>query len=198
MTSEINIKSETPKERNQRWERLLNQIANENEAALGDLYDESNRLIYSLVLKILGDISESEEVTLDIYKYVWKNAARFDSSKSNPTTWLVMIARSRSIDKMRLRKNTSEISDSVLNELSDDNVNPEETVFGQETKKIVQDALSELNPKQKKVIELVYFYQFTQSEIAEMLDMPVGSVKSTIRLAKDKLKNTLDPMESAY
>lgn len=198
MTSDINIKSETPQERNQRWERLLAQIAKENEATLGDLYDESNRLIYSLVLKILGDISESEEVTLDIYKYVWKNASSFDPSKSNPTTWLLMIARSRSIDKLRLRKNTSEISDSVINELSDDNVNPEETVFGQETRNIVQDALSELNPKQKKVIELVYFYQFTQSEIAEMLDMPVGSVKSTIRLAKDKLKNTLNPLESSY
>lgn len=198
MTSDTNIKSETPQERNQRWERFLTQIAKENEAALGDLYDESNRLIYSLVLKILGDISESEEVTLDIYKYVWKNASSFDPSKSNPTTWLVMIARSRSIDKLRLRKNASEISDSVINELSDDNVNPEETVFGQEKRNIVQDALSELNPKQKKVIELVYFYQFTQSEIAEMLDMPVGSVKSTIRLAKDKLKNTLNPLQSAY
>lgn len=198
MTSDINMQSKTPKHRNQRWEYLLAQIAKENEDALGDFYDESNRLVYSLVIKILGDISESEEVTLDIYKYVWKNASNFDPSKSNPTTWLVMIARSRSIDKLRLRKNASEISESLVNELSDNNINPEETVFEQETRKIVQDALSELNPKQKKVIELVYFYQFTQSEIAEMLDMPVGSVKSTIRLAKDKLKNTLTPLESAY
>ena len=63
--------------------------------------------------------------------------------------------------------------------------------MGLEKRKIVQDAMLELSPKQRKVIELVYFYQFRQSEISEMLDMPFGSVKSTIRLAKGKLKNTL-------
>ncbi len=191
MSSDINIKSEKSLDRNQRWHNLLAQIANENENALGELYDESNRLIYSLVLKILGDISESEEVTLDVYKYVWKNASNFDSQKSNPTTWLVMIARSRSIDKLRSRKSTIEISDSLERELTNTDINPEDSVMGRETRKIVRDALSELSPKQRKVIELVYFYQFNQSEIAEMLDMPVGSVKSTIRLAKEKLKNTL-------
>lgn len=195
MSSDVNIKSESSLERNQRWKHLLTQIAKEDDNALGELYDQSNRLIYSLVLKILGDISESEEVTLDVYKYVWKNASNFDPLQSNPTTWLVMIARSRSIDKLRSRKSTVEISDSLERELTNTDIGPEDTVLGQETRKIVQDALLELSPKQRKVIELVYFYQFNQSEIAEMLDMPVGSVKSTIRLAKNKLKYTLNLLD---
>jgi len=196
MTSDIDKKSGSASERNLRWQSLIAQVANENENALGELYDESNRLIYSLALQILTDTSEAEEVTLDVYKYVWKNASNYDALQSNPTTWLVMLTRSRAIDRLRSRKNLPELSDTFEREFAKTDINPEDSVMGLETRKIVQDALLELSPKQRKVIELVYFYQFKQSEIAEMLDMPVGSVKSTIRLAKEKLKNTLTLFES--
>jgi len=196
MTSDIDKKSGSASERNLRWQSLIAQVANENENALGELYDESNRLIYSLALQILTDTSEAEEVTLDVYKYVWKNALNYDALQSNPTTWLVMLTRSRAIDRLRSRKNLPELSDTFEREFAKTDINPEDSVMGLERRKIVQDALSELSPKQRKVIELVYFYQFKQSEIAKMLDMPVGSVKSTIRLAKEKLKDTLILFES--
>ncbi len=191
MSQDIYKKSEPASERNLRWQSLIALIANEHEESLGKLYDETNRLLYSLALQILSNDDDAEEVMLDVYKYVWKSASNYDPEQSNPATWLVMLTRSRAIDKLRSRKNPLELSDTLERELSNTDANPEDSVMGLEKRQIVLDALTELSPKQRKVIELSYFYQFNQSEISQMLDMPVGSVKSTIRLAKEKLKNTL-------
>ena len=178
-------------ERDNRWKALISRIAGGDEGALSELYDESVKLTYSLASQILPNVSEAEEVTLDVYKYVWKNASNYDPSRSNPATWLVMLTRSRAIDKLRASVIPIKISSSFEEDLAASEINPEDTVMGIEQKKFVQDALKELNPKQKKVIELVYFYQFRQSEVANMLDIPIGSVKSTIRLAKEKLSSSL-------
>jgi RNA polymerase sigma-70 factor, ECF subfamily len=196
MSQDIYKKSEPAFERNLRWQSLIAHIANEHEESLGKLYNETNRLLYSLALQILSNDDDAEEVMLDVYKYVWKSASNYDPEQSNPATWLVMLTRSRAIDKLRSRKNPLELSDTLERELSNTDANPEDSVMGLEKRQIVLDALSELSPKQRKVIELSYFYQFNQSEIAQMLEMPVGSVKSTIRLAKEKLKNTLILFES--
>lgn len=183
-------------ERDLRWKNLISQVAKGDERALSILYDESVRLTYSLALQVLSNVSEAEEVALDVYKYVWKNASKYDPERSNPATWLVMLTRSRAIDKFRSKNNPIKLSQSFEEELNRTEINPEDTVMGLEHRKIVQDALLELNPKQRKVIELVYFYQFRQSEIANMLDIPIGSVKSTIRLAKEKLSTSLRLLKS--
>ena len=178
-------------ERDIKWKNLISLIAGGDEKSLGILYDESIKLTYSLALQILSNVSEAEEVALDVYKYVWNSASKYDSSRSNPATWLVMLTRSRAIDKFRQKNNPIKLSKTFEEQLVKTEVNPEDTVLGMEQRKMVQDAMLELSPKQRKVIELVYFYQFRQSEIANMLDIPIGSVKSTIRLAKEKLGTSL-------
>ena len=178
-------------ERDLRWKNLISLIAGGDEKSLSQLYDESIKLTYSLALQVLSNVSEAEEVALDVYKYVWNNASKYDPDRSNPATWLVMLTRSRAIDKFRQKNNPIKLSKTFEEQLARTEVNPEDTVLGLEQRKIVRDALLDLNPKQRKVIELVYFYQFRQSEIANMLDMPIGSVKSTIRLAKEKLGSSL-------
>lgn len=196
MSQDMDNKSESSTQRNLRWRGLIALIAEGDEDSLGRLYDETNRLLYSLALQILSDKDDAEEVVLDVYKYVWKSASGYDPDQSNPSTWLVMLTRSRAIDKLRSRKTPHEIQDTFEGELSSTDTSPEDSVMGFEKRKIVLDALSGLSPKQRNVIELSYFSQFNQSEIAEMLDIPVGSVKSTIRLAKEKLKKTLILFES--
>ncbi len=178
-------------ERDIRWKNLISLIAKGDEKSLSLLYDESIKLTYSLALQVLTNVSEAEEVSLDVYKYVWNNASNYDPDRSNPATWLVMLTRSRAIDKFRQKNNPIKLSKTFEEQLAKTEVNPEDTVLGMEQRKIVRDALLELNPKQRKVMELVYFYQFRQSEIANMLDIPIGSVKSTIRLAKEKLGTSL-------
>ena len=191
MSPNPTFESSTNTERDLRWKDLITQIAKGDENALSKLYDESIKLTYSLSMQVLSNKSEAEEVALDVYKYVWENASSYDPDRSNPATWLVMLTRSRAIDKLRSSNIPIKLSKTFEEELSKTETNPEDTVMGLEQRKIVQDALSELNPKQRKVIELVYFYQFSQSEIANMLDIPIGTVKSTIRLAKEKLSSIL-------
>ncbi|MGI9535363.1 MAG: sigma-70 family RNA polymerase sigma factor [Thermodesulfobacteriota bacterium] len=179
------------KERDLRWKNLISRIANGDESALSNLYDESIKLTYSLALQVLSNTFEAEEVALDVYKYVWKNATNYDPGRSNPATWLVMLTRSRAIDKLRSSNIPIKLSKTFEEELITSDINPEDTVMGIEQRKFIQEAMLELNPKQRRVIELVYFYQFRQSEIANMLDIPIGSVKSTIRIAKEKLSSSL-------
>lgn len=185
-------------ERNLRWKNLISQIVEGDENALSQLYDESIKLTYSLAMQVVSNTSEAEEVALDVYKYVWSNARNYDPERSNPATWLVMLTRSRSIDKLRSRSIPIMLSNTFEEELGKSDINPEDTVMGMEQRKFVQDALSELSEKQRKVIELAYFYQFRQSEIANLLDIPIGSVKSTIRLAKEKLSSTLRLIKNDY
>jgi RNA polymerase sigma-70 factor (ECF subfamily) len=186
---EINVSSV---ERNLRWQGYLSEIAQGRESALSALYDESKGLVYTFALKILDNQSDAEEITLDVYKYVWNNAANYNAELSNPSTWLIMLTRSRSIDKNRARKNTQELSDIIEKEISSSEKSTEKAALESEQRKIILEALSELDPNHRRVLELAYFYQYTQSEISEMMGIPLGSVKSIVRLATDKLKKTLE------
>lgn len=186
---EINVSSV---ERNLRWQGYLSEIAQGRESALSELYDESKGLVYTFALKILDNQSDAEEITLDVYKYVWSNAANYNAELSNPSTWLIMLTRSRSIDKNRSKRNTQELSDIIEKEISSTEKSTEKTALESEQRKIILEALSELDPNHRRVIELAYFYQYTQSEISEMMGIPLGSVKSIVRLATDKLKKTLE------
>ena len=186
---EINVSSV---ERNLRWQGYLSEIAQGRESALSALYDESKGLVYTFALKILDNQSDAEEITLDVYKYVWNNAANYNAELSNPSTWLIMLTRSRSIDKNRARKDTQELSDIIEKEISSSEKSTEKAALESEQRKIILEALSELDPNHRRVLELAYFYQYTQSEISEMMGIPLGSVKSIVRLATDKLKKTLE------
>ena len=186
---EINVSSV---ERNLRWQGYLSEIAQGRESALSELYDESKGLVYTFALKILDNQSDAEEITLDVYKYVWNNAANYNAELSNPSTWLIMLTRSRSIDKNRARKDTQELSDIIEKEISSSEKSTEKAALESEQRKIILEALSELDPNHRRVLELAYFYQYTQSEISQMMGIPLGSVKSIVRLATDKLKKTLE------
>jgi RNA polymerase sigma factor (sigma-70 family) len=178
-------------ERNLRWQKYLSEIAQGRESALSELYDESKGLVYTFALKILDNQSDAEEITLDVYQYVWSNADNYNAELSNPSTWLIMLTRSRSIDKNRSRKNAQELSGIIEKEISSPEKSTEKATLESEQRKIILEALSELDPNHRRVLELAYFYQYTQSEISEMMDIPLGSVKSIVRVATDKLKKTL-------
>ncbi|MEE9238473.1 MAG: sigma factor, partial [Thermodesulfobacteriota bacterium] len=104
-------------ERNLRWKNLISQIVEGDENALSQLYDESIKLTYSLAMQVVSNTSEAEEVALDVYKYVWSNAGNYDPERSNPATWLVMLTRSRSIDKLRSRSIPIMLSNTFEEEL---------------------------------------------------------------------------------
>src|SRR5262249_57648016 len=94
----------TPKARQEAaWRAYVGQSAGGDQSALAALYDESSSLVYSVALRVLGDVADAEEVTLDVYTQVWKTAGTYDTSRGSVTAWLVTLARSRAIDRVRAR-----------------------------------------------------------------------------------------------
>jgi RNA polymerase sigma-70 factor, ECF subfamily len=179
----------------QDWAMLIYQIAQGNESALETLYDHTSRLIYTLALRILTDISEAEEITIEVYMQVWRKAVDYDPSRSTPLAWLLMLTRSRAIDRLRSDKQRSKLEGVVVADAIIPTPNPEETVLAAERRELIQNALSKLTLQQRKVIELAYFSGLTQSEIAAQLRQPVGTVKSWIRLGMMKLRELLSSLK---
>jgi RNA polymerase sigma-70 factor (ECF subfamily) len=188
-------RSSRPSDQERDLANLISEIAEGSESALSTLYDFTNRLVFGLALRILSDVAEAEEVTLDVFMHVWDRAADYDPGRSTPSTWLLMLTRSRAIDRLR-----SGAKQTLLEDLSDTDVSspegdPEEKALFAEKREIVRNALSSLTPRQRKPIELAYFYGLTQSEISKRLGQPLGTVKSSIRLGMVKLRELLGLLE---
>jgi len=175
---------------------LVEQVATGDQAALATLYDTTNRLVYGLILRVLGDTSSSEEVLLDVYTQVWRQAASYDASRGTPLAWLTTIARSRAIDRLRSGWQDQQRKEPLetLGDAVADAANPEETTAAAERQRLVRAALAELSPEQREVIELAYYSGLSHSEIAEKLNQPLGTVKTRTRLGMMKLREALAPM----
>jgi RNA polymerase sigma-70 factor (ECF subfamily) len=187
------------KRRDQELIELVRKIAQGDQSALGALYDTTNRLIFGLILRILGDTSTAEEVMLDVYTQAWRQAATYDISRGAPLAWLTTIARSRAIDRLRSgwqdqrRKEPLE----VAGDTPADSASPEDLTVASERQRFVRQALAQLSPEQREVIELAYFSGLSHSEIAERLNQPLGTVKTRTRLGMMKLREALAPILEA-
>ncbi|MGH9853312.1 MAG: sigma-70 family RNA polymerase sigma factor [Blastocatellia bacterium] len=175
---------------------LVEQVAAGDQAALATLYDTTNRLVYGLILRVLSDTSSAEEVLLDVYTQVWRQAASYDTGRGTPLAWLTTIARSRAIDRLRSGWQDQQRKEPLetLGDAVADTANPEETTAAAERQRLVRAALDTLSPEQREVIELAYYSGLSHSEIAEKLNQPLGTVKTRTRLGMMKLREALAPM----
>jgi RNA polymerase sigma-70 factor, ECF subfamily len=175
---------------------LVERVASGDQSALAALYDATNRLIYSLVLRVLGDMSSAEEVLMDVYTQVWRQAASYDANRGAPLAWMATIARSRAIDRLRSGwqdQHRKEPLD-VLGDAPANAASPEESAVASERQRFVREALDLLTPEQRQVIELAYYSGLSHSEIAEKLNQPLGTVKTRTRLGMMKLREALAPL----
>jgi RNA polymerase sigma-70 factor, ECF subfamily len=179
--------------REQDWAALIKRVAGGDEYALSSLYDRSSRLIFGLLLRILGDPALAEEVLLDVYMQVWRQAGKYDPSRGKTLAWLVIIARSRAIDRLRstrqeeMRKESLDATDygaRLATAFQDPTTAPE-------MQRIVRTALDTLPPEQREVIEMAYYLGLSHSEIAARLGQPLGTVKTRTRLGMMKLREQL-------
>jgi RNA polymerase sigma-70 factor (ECF subfamily) len=134
---------------------------------------------------------------LDVYTQVWRQAHTYDETRGSPGGWLMTIARSRAIDRVRagvVETGRIESLDAVEFFVSDGNT-PEQDLSGQERRRYVQQALALLTAAQQEAIALAYFYGLSQSEIADKLNLPLGTVKTRMRLGMIKLRKALAPYE---
>jgi len=175
---------------------LVQRVATGDQSALATLYDTTNRLVYGLVLRVLGDVSSAEEVLLDVYTQVWRQAASYDANRGAPLAWLTTIARSRAIDRLRSGWQDQRRKESldVLGDTPAGAASPEEMTVASERQKFVREALDSLTPEQREVIELAYYSGLSHSEIAAKLNQPLGTVKTRTRLGMMKLRETLAPI----
>jgi RNA polymerase sigma-70 factor (ECF subfamily) len=160
------------------------------------LYDSSSRLVYGLLMRILGDAGPAEEVLLDVYMQVWRQAAQYDKRRGAPLAWLITIARSRAIDRLRAGRQEQQRSqplETITTSAATDAPSAEDEVAQAEMHRIVRTSLDALSPEQREVIELAYYGGMSHTEIAARVGLPLGTVKTRTRLGMIKLREMLKP-----
>lgn len=175
---------------------LVKRIATGDQHALAALYDRTNRIVFGLLLRILRDTAAAEEVLLDVYTQVWRQAATYSERRGTPLAWLTTIARSRAIDRLRstrLEKQRSEPLD-VLSAHASSACSIEEDMVTRELGGRVRAALAALSPEQREVIELAYYGGLSHSEIAMQTGQPLGTVKTRTRLGMMRLREMLETL----
>ena len=180
---------------------LLQRMAQGDEQALGALYDRWQGAVRALALRIVGDGMEAEDVVEDVFWQAWRQADRFDATRGSVATWLLTLARSRALDRLRAIKRqrvdaSLDDEDASLPQeaLATQDASPSDAADQDERSRLVAVALAALQPAQRQCLELAYFSGLSQSEIAERTSTPLGTVKTRMRLALRKLKDTLAPL----
>jgi len=175
------------------WGIYIERAAAGEQQALAQLYDESSRLVYSVVARIVGDSADAEEVTLDVYTQVWRMASDYRPERGSPSTWMIMMARSRALDRVRSRQGRQK-RETAMEDAGEPRAGgdaPEEKAWMNQRRIKVREAIETLAPEQKQAIEMSFFLGYTHSELAEQLGQPLGTVKTRIRLGMLKLRQAL-------
>jgi RNA polymerase sigma-70 factor, ECF subfamily len=169
---------------------LLKAIAAKNDAALGQLYDRYRLILFGVLMRILNNREEAEDVLQEVFLQVWRRAADFDENRGRPFTWLVTLARSRGIDRLRSLASRERVAIAGVNERPEEVSDAANDAIRSERVGVVNSALAELPEDQRKPLVLAYFDGLTQSEIATKLGVPLGTVKTRMRTAMSKLRES--------
>ena len=182
-----------------RDDELMDRLGQRDLGAFEALYDRYGDLVYSVSLRVVGDSYVAEDVTQDVFLRVWRRPDQFDMARGKFITWLLSVARNRSIDQRRSqsRRMRHEALPAVDDEedvlpSADDRDDPALATVLSDERAAVRKALEVLPPEQKLAIQLAYFGGLTQQEIANKLGQPLGTVKTRIRLGMQKMRAALE------
>lgn len=176
---------------------LIEKIRQGDQSALDLLYKRYSSPVYSLIWKILQNSEEAEDVALDVFWQVWRQADRYDPARGAPPAWIFTLARSRAIDRLRSRSRredrTISIDDPNLHfDPLDENASPDQVVSFRQSRDAVRAAMEKLSVVQREAVELAFLKGMTHVEIAEKLGQPLGTVKTRIRQGLIRLRKHLD------
>ena len=157
--------------------RLVARIRAGDEQAMSELYDRYAKVVYAVALRVLQDAAAAEDVLQDIFLQLWRNPDAFDGSRGSLAAWLAVISRHRSIDRLRKRRPETDIEECVIAGGPDLRDETERALVIEK----VRDVLAEMNPDQRKVLELAFFQGLTHTEIADKTGEPLGTIKTRIR-----------------
>lgn len=180
---------------------LVARIATADERALGELYDRYGQMAFSLAAVMLPDAADAEEVVADAFAQIWRSAPSFDPARGSVIGWVATIVRTRTLDLLRSQRRRSRAIERAT-AMSEDGVAPmlspaemaDRGVERTEARALIERSLAELPTPQRTVIELAYFGGLSQSEIAEQLAEPLGTIKTRMRAAMEKMRAALRPL----
>lgn len=162
-------------------DRLVGRVVEGDKAAFADLFDLLSPLVYGLILRILRDATQAEDVTQEVFVELWRHADRFDPSRGSARTWAATIARHRAVDRVRHEQAHRDRNDrfAVVNTVADGS--SEGFTIERDERRLAREALGRLDPRQRQAVQLAFYDGLKHTEIAELLDLPLGTVKTRIR-----------------
>ena len=174
------------------WVALVQAIAGGDQLALHSLYEQTHRIVFTLIVRITNNRETAEEVTLDVFHDVWRRASSYDPAGGSVIGWIMNQARSRAIDRLRFEQRKKRV-----NQYPDDAStataakDPQEACQLEEQGRLLRNALEVLTPDERQAIETAFFSEMTYDEVATKLNQPLGTVKTRIRAGLGKLRQAL-------
>jgi len=171
---------------------LLEKVAQGDQAAFSDLYDVLSSRVLGLIVRVLKDHSQSEEVTQEVFLEVWQTAARFDPNKGGAATWILTMAHRRAVDRVRSSQSSRDRDTKIgIRDYAPDYDNVAETVEVRVEHERVSKALARLTELQRQAVTLAYYGGYSHSEVATILSVPIGTVKTRLRDGMIRLRDEL-------
>jgi RNA polymerase sigma-70 factor (ECF subfamily) len=171
-------------------EALLSLVASSDDQALAELYDRFGGVAYGLALRVLRDEALAQDAVQEAFLAVWRTADRFLAERAKASTWILTLVHRRAVDLVRRQeRRRGEPLESVPEPVASEQVEEQATIRFQ--RQVVQEALRRLPPEQREALELGYYAGLTQSELAERLGQPLGTIKSRMFTGLTRLKDLL-------
>jgi len=173
-------------------DQLLSLVAQGDQAAFAQLYDQMAPRVLGLVRRLLRDHAQSEEVTQEIFLEIWQNATRYDSSKGGASTWIMTMSHRRAVDRVRASQSSRDRDTKIgIRDYDADYDNVSETVQTRIEHERVEKAMQRLTELQRQAVSLAYYGGYSHSEVATLLSVPIGTVKTRLRDGMIRLRDEL-------
>ena len=173
-------------------DQLLALVAQGDQAAFADLYDQIAPRVLGLVRRLLRDHAQSEEVTQEIFLEIWQTATRYDSNKGGASTWIMTMAHRRAVDRVRASQASRDRDTRIgIRDYDAQYDNVSETVQTRVEHERVEKAMQRLTELQRQAVSLAYYGGYSHSEVATLLSVPIGTVKTRLRDGMIRLRDEL-------
>ncbi|MDJ0335996.1 sigma-70 family RNA polymerase sigma factor [Salinibacterium sp. G-O1] len=171
---------------------LLERVANGDQLAFSELYDQISPRVFGLIKRLLRDHSQSEEVTQEVFLEIWQTATRFDPNKGAAATWILTMAHRRAVDRVRSSQSSRDRDTRIgIRDYNPDYDNVAETIEVRVEHERVEKAMTRLTELQRQAVSLAYYGGFSHSEVAAKLSVPIGTVKTRLRDGMIRLRDEL-------
>lgn len=178
---------------------LVERLRARDQVAMRVIYERYSNVVYAIAIRIMGQTAEAEDVVIDSFWQVWQQAESYDTSRGQLRTWIVTIARSRALDRLRALRRAPTVSvddEAIFVAEAKSADNPEQEAWVGEQAALVRQALATLPREQREALAFAYYRGLSQTEIAEQLGEPLGTIKTRIRLGMMKLREQLQALQA--